>query len=168
MLALPMVATVMLGIQVIHFNLGYGFGLLLMATNPMQSEASQYISGLNKAQFAYFFENNQFSSSINELELGIGFEGENLIQTRSYTYLMELSDIKDYQQENKTLPSVTISAIPRVPYIKSYFGYVTIGEGSRTKSIICKAKQPYGLNFLPQPPVMSNGVLKCGAGTEKR
>ncbi|MBE9126271.1 MULTISPECIES: type IV pilin-like G/H family protein [unclassified Coleofasciculus] len=135
----------------IHFRMFGG------AYKAKQSEAKTYIGSMNRAQQAYYLENNTFSNSIPELELGIS------TQTANYNYsthakakavfnyaISQRSDVKSY-----------VGGVFLVPVTELYSS--TAEKGMTTISILCEANKR-GIT-TPPPPTYDNGTLSCSPGT---
>lgn len=140
--------------------LGLGFtampNLVSSSTKAKQSEAKQYVSSMNRAQQAYFLENNHFSNSVKELGIG------NSAQT------------KDYQYSTWGNKAAFNYAITRNPKLKSYVGGVFLvpakysgsAKGEMTTlAIMCESKAA-GISVIPNP-IIVNGQPACGVGTTK-
>lgn len=88
-----------------------------------------------------------------------------------------MSDIayhpKGYIETDKIRPNFTHSAIPNEPWLKSYFGSLSMtynkpfmfADFFGIAEIICKSEKPYGIDFFAKPPIIIHGRLECGLGT---
>ena len=71
---------------------------LSMANNAKQSEAKQYVGSMNRAQQAYFYENNALATSVDALGLGIKTE------TNNYKYSLRVTKTASFHYAaSKTL-----------------------------------------------------------------
>ena len=131
--------------------------LLTQKTKPKQSEAKGYVGSMNRAQQAYFLENNDFSNSVEKLGLGIK------TQTGNY----------DYATRGLASKAAFNYGIARNSNIKSYVGGVFIvpakyssdaaNNEMTTKAILCESNA-VGSAKLPEP-IYNNGKPACAAGT---
>ena len=121
-----------------------------------QSVGKTDVGAMNRAQRAYFEENNKLAKNLDELQLGIKSE------TNNYVYKIILQP--DYQ-------SVMNIAQAKREGLKSYVGltYIAkIGNENLTISNLCETDQP--LSKLPQMPSLnkkaldSNRIIKCPSG----
>ncbi|HBE16061.1 MAG TPA: general secretion pathway protein GspH [Cyanobacteria bacterium UBA11149] len=147
--------------------------LLDCSKKPKESEAKQYVSSMNRAQQAYFVDNNTFANNFQKLGLGIKTEMTNYRYSISatnkavFSYGITRSDA--YQTEY-------ILFIPRRVNVKlkSYIGGVFIVPATevdanavkdeiRTIAILCQTNSPS--TTKPAKPTYKNGVLACGEGT---
>ena len=118
---------------------------LNQANKAKQSEAKQYIGSMNRAQQAYYLEQNKFADDDNFGKLGLGIA----TQTANYKYIIagELA--------NGGLTAVTNQAQlmnPEAP-LKAYTGPVQVGvvEGTgeaTTLALLCEGDQA-GVNDGP-------------------
>lgn len=113
-----------------------------------QSEARQYIGSINRAEQAFFLENDRFTTSLQEL--GIGIKSE----TNNYRYRIFL-----LQRPGASRPELKTAvwsiAIPKQPNLKSYVGVVWIGNVPHfneltSRAILCESSQPT-LKLPPAP-----------------
>ena len=140
-----------------------------------QSEAKTYVGSMNRAQQAYFLENNTFANAIEPLGLGIK------TQTENYTYSTRTTD--------KAAFNYGIARSGKYVYKKEYFGpfskrikqplksYVggvfilpatkvnpnAASEELTTIAILCEAAVPG--TTKPAEPTYIDGELACGEGT---
>ena len=118
-------------------------------------EGKSNVGAMNRAQQAYYLENNRFASSMEELQLGIKLETDN------YSY--------------KTLPQPSVKGVMNVAQTKneklnSYVGlvYLTkVGNESTTITQLCESTQP--LSKLPEMPSLAkipanSADIKCPSG----
>ncbi|MDP8966948.1 MAG: type IV pilin-like G/H family protein [Cyanobacteriota bacterium] len=124
-----------------------------------QAEGKQNIGVLNRAQQAYYLENNAFTNSIETLGVGIK------TQTQNYNYSI------------RTTPKAVFNyGISRKYYLKSYVGGIFAVPAKEipnsnsdhkdeilTLSIVCETNSG-GWN-RPSEPTYKNGELACGSGT---
>ncbi len=111
--------------------------------------AEQKLSKINRAQQAYFLDKFAFSSSIEDLDLGIK------TQTKNYDYLTRTNAHAAFNY-----------GISRSDRLKSYVAgvfVVSTDNGMTTRAILCEANVP-GTN-QPAHPTLDNGVPVCGSGT---
>jgi hypothetical protein len=123
------------------------------ASEADETEGKQYVNSLNKAQQAYYAENNEFTNSIPNLGLGIRSE------TANYKYSIST--------ENKAVFNYGVSKQGK---LKSFVGGVflienTIDEYITTSSILCQTKTNDASRTKPANPINQNGTLVCGANT---
>jgi len=128
-----------------------------MISKAKQSEAKQYVGAMNKAQQAYFAENNAFSSYLQALGIGIKTE------TTNFKYSI-----------SATKKAAFNYAVAKEKNLKSYVGGVFIvpaknfepnaaKEEITTTSILCVADFPGSIK--PAEPTYENGKIVCGKGT---
>lgn len=135
------------------------FGISLFANTQLesqavkakQSEAKQYISSINKGQQAYYAEHTKFSSTIEEIGLGLKTE------TNNYKYTIFSVD------EAKIIATATA----KVKDLKSYTGAVFLvkdSDGSNTtKTATCVTEQPS--QTPPNIPQLIGNDIQCPAGS---
>lgn len=117
-----------------------------------QSEAKQYVASLNKGQQAFYIENARFTSSLQELGLGIKSE------TQNYSYSIVLSNDK------RLVQAIGLS---KKDGLKNYTGIVYLvksTDSESTSSLFCESNQPS--KELPGTPVVTNSTsnLQCPVG----
>lgn len=140
--------------------------LVVIAIKAKQSEATQYIGSMNRAQQAYFAENGTFSTSIEALGIGIKTE------TTNYKYLIRVTKTAAFNY-----------GLPKKSDLKSYFGGVFLVPAKEldrnadldemtTVSIFCQIeKRPlFRVKRKDEPdelaePIYQNGKVICGKGT---
>ncbi|HBE16063.1 MAG TPA: general secretion pathway protein GspH [Cyanobacteria bacterium UBA11149] len=158
------------------------FGLIIATILPSflssagkakQSEAKQYVGSMNRAQQAYFLDNNTFTNDIPKLGLGIKTETNYYRYSTSaaketvFNYGIARSDV--YKTEY-----ILFIPIKRKQQLKSYIGGVfqvpaTQVEANARKNemttvaILCETNSPS--TSKPPQPTYKNGVLACGEGT---
>ncbi|HBE16329.1 MAG TPA: general secretion pathway protein GspH [Cyanobacteria bacterium UBA11149] len=127
------------------------------ACGGLGSEAKQYIGAMNRAQQAYFLENNAFTNNIEKLGLGIKTETEN------YSYSTHATDKAafNYGISRQVALRSWVGGVFTVPATDANPNVVK-GEMT-TLAILCEANSP-GTN-KPAAPTYQNGVLACGEGT---
>ncbi|MBD2744902.1 type IV pilin-like G/H family protein [Coleofasciculus sp. FACHB-1120] len=125
------------------------------ATKAKQSEGKTYIGAMNRAQQAYYLENNKFGTTIEQLGVGIKLE------TESYNY-------KIVPQGNGT-QSVMHTAKAKRPELNSYTGavFVVTNNGENiTRTAICETDKPSSTApAMPTPPKDISGQIQCPAGS---
>ena len=126
------------------------------ATKAKQPEGKTYIGAMNRAQQAYYLENNKFSPTIEPL--GIGIKPE----TESYNYQI-------VPQGNRT-QSVMHTAKAKRPELNSYTGAVfavTNNGENITRTAICETDKPSSTPpAMPTPPKnIISGQIQCPAGS---
>ncbi|MEG4319407.1 MULTISPECIES: type IV pilin-like G/H family protein [unclassified Microcoleus] len=117
-----------------------------------QSEAKQYVASLNKGQQAFYIENARFTSSLQELGLGIKSETEN------YSYSIVLSNDK------RLVQAIGLS---KKDGLKNYTGIVYLvksTDSESTSSLFCESNQPS--KELPGTPAVTSPTsnLQCPLG----
>lgn len=110
---------------------------LKQSVKAKQTESKQAISLINRAQSHYRLESNSFSSSFDQLAIGMGLSGGTTASTVNYSYTLDLVG----DPTNKA----TIKAIPSDTAVRSYTGgnlrYVN-GSQSSVASIVCQSITP--------------------------
>jgi len=121
------------------------------ANKGKQAEAKQYVSSVNKAQMAYYTENNTFVTENTPAGWGSLAVG---IKTQTANYKYSLSPIGEY--------GVNVFAIPLHSDIKGYTGVVGLvapvaGADKTSQATVCEAKYA---GEVPMPGIVdsSNGV----------
>ncbi|MBD2664390.1 secretion pathway protein [Richelia sinica FACHB-800] len=114
---------------------------LNQANKAKQSEAKTYIGSMNRAQQAYYAENNVFADNDSFAKLGLGIN----TQTQNYQYKIANGGSGQTTVSNRAQPKE--SSAP----IKAYVGGVgigTLGDSSEatTVAILCEANQPININ----------------------
>ena len=113
---------------------------LNQANKAKQSEAKTYVGSMNRGQQAYYLENDEFSTEIGELGLGIK------TQTANYVYSSD-------NAQTTVPPGITnkaAAATPTAP-IKAYMGAVNVAtiqatSEATTLAVLCEGKQAVGIN----------------------
>lgn len=144
-----------------------GFGLIFFLANlpsllsssnkAKQSEAKNNMGAMNRAQQAYFLENEKLTISL--ADLGIGMKPE----TENYSYSIRLTD-----------KAVFNYGISRQQKLKSYVGGVFVVPTTHlnpnanpkemiTVAIACESLRPG--TTKPAEPIYQKGQLACGEGT---
>ncbi|TFI51286.1 prepilin-type N-terminal cleavage/methylation domain-containing protein [Mastigocladus laminosus UU774] len=100
---------------------------LNQANKGKQSEAKQYAGSMNRAQQAYFLENGEFSTGINQLGLGIN------TQTENYKY-----------EVSGTTSAVTNNGLSLKAPLKSYVGVAILSQQAETSeattlAVLCES-----------------------------
>lgn len=126
------------------------------ASSQTAVEGKQIITAMNRAQQAYYLENNKFATTIEQLAVGIKPETEN------YQYKI--------LPQGKSTSRVIMTATAKSPESKSYTGavFVTKVNGENlTIAGICETNSPSKI-----PPVMlkfipskEGGQIQCPAGS---
>jgi type II secretory pathway pseudopilin PulG len=122
-----------------------------------QSEGKQYIGSMNRAQQAYYLDEQKFSGNIPDLGLGIKTE------TEGYTYSTQITDNAAFNY-----------GISRKDNVRSYVGGVFVvpatdvdadaaSDEMTTIAILCEADTPGSIK--PASPIYQKGELACGQGT---
>ncbi len=122
---------------------------LAMANKAKQSEAKQYVGSMNRVQQAKFAENGIFSTSVDNLGLGIKTE------TNNYKYSVRATKQAAFNY-----------GVSKHKIEKSYVGGVFLfgaGEAKTTSSILCKSDSPGTIK--PAEPIYQNGNIFCSPGT---
>jgi len=135
---------------------------LISCVNPgKQAEGKQNIGAVNRAQQAYYLEDNKFSNSVRELGIGIQTDTVNyrywiVYPFNNNQYAMNIaqsksSKVKSYVGLNYVVPGATINGVTEK---------LTLGR-------ICESEEPTP-NFLPEPTISqdpSGGIkLECPKG----
>ena len=125
------------------------------ASSQTAVEGKQFISSMNRAQQAYYLENNKFATTIEQL---VGIKPE----TENYQYRI--------LPEGKLTSRVMMTATAKSPESKSYTGgvFVTKVNGeSLTIWGICETNNPskIPLVMLKFIPSKEGGQIQCPAGS---
>jgi len=124
-----------------------------------QLEAKAYTGSMNRAQQAYYLENDKFAKEISELGLGIKPETEN--------YRYQIVSQKDSTR------SVMMTATAKRPELKSYTSAVFVVEDQDKKETltiawICETDKPSTTPpAMPQVSSNSPAKIECPAGSSK-
>ena len=120
-----------------------------------QSEARLFMSALNRAQQAYFLENNKFAAAIGELGLGIKPE------TEFYRYQI--------LPQGDATKSVLMTAQAKSEELKSYSAAVFVMTNNAeelTIPVLCETEQPSTSSPpMPTAPSSTTGQGQCPAGS---
>jgi type II secretory pathway pseudopilin PulG len=144
--------------------LGIGGGLIFLPSllscgnKGKQAEAKQNIGAMNRAQQAYFLDNNTFAKSV--VDAGIGIK----TQTVNYNYSVRATKTAAFQYgiaRHKTQKSYVggVFAVPpiNVDPTANKTEMTTVG-------IVCEAINPG--STTPTTPTLVKGVPTCGANTK--
>ncbi|NER93588.1 MAG: prepilin-type N-terminal cleavage/methylation domain-containing protein [Symploca sp. SIO1B1] len=112
---------------------------LNQANKAKQSEARTYVGSMNRAQQAYYLENNEFADDANFGGLGLGVA----TQTENYTYEIDGGGSDSVNATNRGKP------MPATAPIKAYQGLVALANVQATSeattlAVLCEANQPIG------------------------
>ena len=134
--------------------------------NVKQGEGKQYVGSMNRAQQAYFYENNALATSVDALGLGIKTE------TNNYKYSLRTTQIAAFHY-----------AVAKDKTLKDYVGGVFLVPAKNLDpnarrdemtivSILCQTeKRPLfrvkqkDESDEPAEPIYQNGEVICGKGT---
>lgn len=131
--------------------------LVSCGSSAKRAEAKQSVGAMNRAQQAYYSDNNAFSNSFENLGIGIR------PQTTNYEYSTRATNIAAF--------NYGISRKGKKD-IKSYVGGVFLVPATNlepkadkdemtTVSILCEATSPG--NIRPADPILMKGVPTCGS-----
>lgn len=121
-----------------------------------QAEGKQYTGSMNRAQQAYYLENNKFAKTISEL--GIGIEPE----TENYRYQI-------ISQKDSTR-SVMMTATAKRPELRSYTGAVFVVKNNQELLIAGLCETDKSSTTPPAMPKVSSNdpaTIECPAGSSK-
>lgn len=124
-----------------------------------QSEATSYLGSINRAQQAYYFENQTFASTVSHLGVGINS------QTSQRFFF------STHNQPNAAFNYAIADRSPNKPSnqrLNHYIGAVYVTPQKKdgeavTVTIICESDSPE-IGYLTRP-TYQKGVLACGKGT---
>lgn len=120
-----------------------------------QAEGKQNLGGMNRAQQAYYLENEKFASKIEDLGIGIKPETEN------YRYQI-------LPQGNQT-QSVMMTAQAKRPELRSYTGAVFVVKSKDeylTIGGLCETDEPSSIPpAMPVAPSNESTQIQCPAGS---
>ncbi len=150
---------------------------LNQANKAKQSEAKTYVGSMNRAQQAFYLENNYmtgYDSAKGFAQLGLGIN----TQTVNYTYTIALGATEAPNTVAVGDPSgkVVNQAIPRSLSLKAYIGGVSVGSVAATSeattlAVLCEAQVAKGITNGAQgtEPVDfdANGTPSCPTATYK-
>ncbi|NER99795.1 MAG: prepilin-type N-terminal cleavage/methylation domain-containing protein [Symploca sp. SIO1B1] len=113
---------------------------LNQANKAKQSEARTYVGSMNRAQQAYYLENNEFADDKNFGGLGLGVA----TQTENYDYV-----IAGGGEDSTTVTNQAQPKDDKAP-IKAYVGGVGLANVAATSeattlAVLCEADTPVGL-----------------------
>ncbi|MBD1804461.1 type IV pilin-like G/H family protein [Microcoleus sp. FACHB-SPT15] len=117
---------------------------LNQANKAKQSEAKTYVGSMNRGQQAYYLENDEFSTEIGELGLGIK------TQTANYKYASDnISSTVPVGITNRGYPAAGATAP-----IKAYIGGVNVAtiqatSEATTLAVLCESKQAVAVGGDP-------------------
>ncbi|NEP24177.1 type IV pilin-like G/H family protein [Moorena sp. SIO3I6] len=120
---------------------------LNQANKAKQSEAKTYVGSMNRAQQAYYLENNEFVTEIDNFgELGLGIAKE----TDNYLYRLKTDDAEKNVSNYADPRKKGTEDIDEKSSLKSYQGVVILGQiketgEATTLAILCEAKKAVGL-----------------------
>lgn len=116
-----------------------------------QDEAMNYVGAMNRGQQAYYLEYSKFSSSLEELYLGIPME------TEHYRYSV-------VQQNESVLNYAIAKNNSMVSYVGAVFPISSPDNNDyTTQAIVCAAETPGSTR--PNAPFLENNQAICGSGT---
>ncbi|WP_016873708.1 type IV pilin-like G/H family protein [Chlorogloeopsis fritschii] len=129
---------------------------LNQANKAKQSEAKTYVGSMNRAQQAYYAENNEFADNANFAKLGLGVN----TQTSNYKYVINNGGAGKSEVSNQA--QQVLASAP----IKAYVGGVGIGtigatQEATTVALLCEADQPIVVNAAlngTQDPTFPGGA----------
>jgi serine/threonine protein kinase len=131
-----------------------------MVRNGKQAEGRQNVGAMNRAQEAYFLDNNEFSASIQELDIGMK------TQTQNYQYSIRATPLAVFNY-----------ATPREKHIKGHVGAVFLTSADKSKGeivtvqLMCETNSPSWLqNWFniqrPAEPIVRGNVVECPPNTK--
>ncbi|WP_449417430.1 type IV pilin-like G/H family protein [Phormidium nigroviride] len=123
-----------------------------------ESEGEQYIGSMNRAQQAFYAENEKFATEIDELGLGIDKE------TQNYRYQIV--------PQSGSIPSIMMTAQAKNPELKSYTGAVfviKVNDENTTVSLTCGTDKPSTTPpAMPRAPKSAEEEIKCPVGSSPK
>jgi hypothetical protein len=117
------------------------------------AEGKQNVGAMNRAQQAYFLENNEFADSV--AKVGVGIK----TQTKNYEYLIHATPLTAFEY-----------GVSRKDNLKSYVGGVFLTPDLEVKgeiltpTIICETKSPS--TKRPAEPMVRGNVVECPPNTK--
>ena len=130
---------------------------LNQANKAKQSEAKTYIGSMNRAQQAYYMENNVFADNPSFGKLGLGIPQT----TPNYTYTVYGGGTNGAVQAAAS-PAVGSSAA-----VKAYVGATKVGQlngEATTLAVLCEAvKSPVQTGLLPTTQAITQTALATGS-----
>lgn len=122
---------------------------LSQANKAKQTEGKQYASSINKAQQAYYAENNGFTNQMTSL--GIGLK----TSTNNYTYTLSLIGTTGADVAANSTPGGALKAY------SGTVGLVPSGEAKGTQSVLCESTTAGATAAVGT----ANGTtVECGTG----
>jgi type II secretory pathway pseudopilin PulG len=130
-----------------------------MVHKAKQAEARQNIGAMNRAQQAYFLEENTFTNSIEKLGIGIR------AQTVNYDYSIQATPkaVFNYGVSRKNGVTSYVGAVFVVPTTPSNSS--TTENEVNTVAIVCEANSPR--TARPAAPIYQKSKPVCSPGTQK-
>lgn len=122
-----------------------------------ESEGRQYVGSLNRAQQAYYLDEQKFSENIPDLGLGIQTE------TSNYFYSIEITDDAVFNYgiaRNKDTYSY-VGAVVTLPLTE--VNSDAVSDEITTVAILCQANTLGSIK--PPAPTYQNGKFTCTQGT---
>ncbi|MEO0457099.1 MAG: type IV pilin-like G/H family protein [Cyanobacteria bacterium P01_A01_bin.114] len=130
---------------------------LSQASKAKQSEGRTYVGSMNRAQQAYYLENDQFADNLELLGTGLS------PQTNNYDYSIVSNSAE--------LAYAVNVGNPRLETIKGYYGPAKIGPDATsavaTLTTLCESDTLGTFTSAPTYPDFNlgvNGVPKCASG----
>ncbi|NEO68596.1 type IV pilin-like G/H family protein [Moorena sp. SIO3H5] len=145
---------------------------LNQANKAKQSEAKTYVGSMNRAQQAYYLENNEFvteNSQFGQLGLGIA------TATQNYIYGLEDGGTTPKSVNNYADPNNGADAPDNDSALKAYHGVTSIGQITETSeattlAVLCEAVKVTKFEGLlgsdATPDVNGDGIPSCGAAAD--
>jgi serine/threonine protein kinase len=124
-----------------------------MVHKGKQAEGKQNVGSMNRAQQAYFLENDEFAASIQELGIGIR------TQTQNYQYSIRATPLAVFNY-----------ATPREKKIKGYVGAVFLTSDVESKGeivtveLLCETNSPS--RKRPAEPIVQGNFVECPPNTK--
>jgi hypothetical protein len=124
-----------------------------MVKKGKQAQARQNVAAMNRAQQAYFLENNQFADSV--AKVGIGIK----TQTENYEYSIRATPLTAFEY-----------GVSRKDDLRSYVGGVFLTRGDEAKgeiltvAIICETKSRG--RKRPAEPIVQGNFVECPPNTK--
>ena len=135
---------------------------LNQANKAKQSEAKTYVGSENRAQQAYFLENNEFAATGKFTELGLG------VSTTTTNYTYTITTTPGTPASTRTFANVKVAAAP----LKAYGGGVVIAktgtagaQEATTLAILCEATEANGVNGGTQTLAATDILLTDASAT---
>ena len=138
---------------------------LNQANKAKQSEAKTYVGSANRAQQAYYLENNIFAQKDQFTQLGLGVQ----TTTTNYQYLIESSAAGVTPAFTRTFGNIApLSTAP----LKAYLGGVTVGtvgaganQDATTLAAFCESIDPNSINGQGKALAVGDLTLTTTAAT---